>query len=73
MAIVCHCEVVRERSIVAAIHNGARSLADVQEACGAAMRCGGCGPAVAELLARHATPVTVASSTQRPRYTFAVG
>jgi NAD(P)H-nitrite reductase large subunit len=73
MAIVCQCEVVRERSIIAAIHNGARSLDEVQEACGAAMRCGGCSPAILDLLARHATPVAVAVSTSRSRYTFAVG
>ena len=70
MAIVCQCEVVRERAIVAAIHNGARTLSDVQQSCGAALRCGGCGPAVAELLARHGTAVTVASSS-RPRMAFA--
>lgn len=73
MAIVCQCEVVRERTIVDAINRGACTLADVQEACGAAMRCGCCGPAVSALLARHATPVTVASSTSRRRYSFANG
>jgi NAD(P)H-nitrite reductase large subunit len=73
VAIVCQCEVVRERTIIDAIRGGAHTLADVQEACGASMRCGGCGPAVIELLARHATPVTVATSSKRPRYSFAAG
>lgn len=53
MAIVCHCEVVRERTIVKAIHRGARTLADVQAACGAVTNCGGCTPAVMDLLDRH--------------------
>lgn len=54
MAIVCHCEAVRERTIVKAIHRGATTLADVQDSCAAATRCGGCIPAVLELLAAHA-------------------
>jgi len=53
MAIVCHCEVVRDRAIVKAIHRGAHTLADVQAACGAGTSCGGCAPAVMDLLARH--------------------
>ena len=53
MAIACHCEVVRERTIVKAIHRGAHTLADVQAACGAATSCGGCTPAVMDLLDRH--------------------
>lgn len=63
MAIVCHCEVVRERTIVRAIHRGAHTLADVQAACGAVTDCGGCAPAVMDLLDRHcglaADPVSV--------------
>jgi NAD(P)H-nitrite reductase large subunit len=53
MAILCHCEVVRDRTIVKAIHRGAHSLAAVQAACGAATSCGGCTPAVLDLLAQH--------------------
>jgi len=53
MAIVCHCEVVRDRTIVKAIHRGALTLADVQAACGAGTSCGGCAPAVMDLLDRH--------------------
>jgi bacterioferritin-associated ferredoxin len=54
MALICHCEGVRDRTIVKAIHRGASTLADVQAACGAATRCGGCEPAVHDLLERHA-------------------
>jgi NAD(P)H-nitrite reductase large subunit len=56
MAIVCHCEVVRERTIVKAVQRGATTLAEVQAACGAATRCGGCEPAVRELLQRAGAP-----------------
>jgi len=53
MAIVCHCEAVRERTIVKAIHRGAHSLSDIQTACGAVTDCGGCTQAVLDLLDRH--------------------
>ncbi len=53
MALICHCEAVRDRAIVKAIHRGACTLDDVQAACGAATRCGGCEPAVLDLLERH--------------------
>jgi len=45
--------VVRDRTIVNAIHLGAHTLADVQAACGAGISCGGCAPAVMDLLERH--------------------
>lgn len=53
MAIICHCEVVRERTIVKAVQRGARTVAEVQASCGAATRCGGCEPAVQSLIERH--------------------
>lgn len=62
MAIICHCEAVRERAIVKAIHHGARSLPDLRDACGAAARCGGCEPAVLDLLERHTTSTVGLSS-----------
>ena len=51
MAIVCHCEAVRERTIQRAIRHGATTLEDVHDACGAATRCGGCEPVVRAMLA----------------------
>jgi bacterioferritin-associated ferredoxin len=56
MAIVCHCNAVRERTIEKAIRRGATTLEDIQDQCGAAARCGGCEPVVRGMLAdqRHA-------------------
>ena len=54
MAIICHCEIVRERTIVKAIHRGAVTLDQVRAECGAASRCHGCEAAVVDLLERHA-------------------
>jgi NAD(P)H-nitrite reductase large subunit len=56
VAIVCHCEVVRDRTIVDAIHDGARTLTEVQEACAVAAGCGGCTPTILALLAEHVEP-----------------
>ena len=53
MAIVCHCNAVRERTIEKAIRRGATSLEDIQDQCGAAARCGGCEPVVRAMLASH--------------------
>jgi bacterioferritin-associated ferredoxin len=41
---------------VKAVQRGATTLAEVQAACGAATRCGGCEPAVRELLQRAGAP-----------------
>jgi bacterioferritin-associated ferredoxin len=67
MAIVCHCHAVRERTIHKAIRRGAVTLEDVQAECGAATRCGGCEPAVRDMLAEacasgyaHETVVAIA-------------
>jgi NAD(P)H-nitrite reductase large subunit len=57
MALVCHCNVVRERTIVRAIRDGACTLDDVRSSCDAATRCGGCEPAIDDLIARHAGDV----------------
>jgi bacterioferritin-associated ferredoxin len=51
MAIVCHCNAVRERTIEKAIRRGATTLEDIQVECGAAARCGGCEPVVRAMLA----------------------
>lgn len=58
MALICHCEAVRERTIVKAVQRGASTLDEVRAACGAATRCRGCEPAVIELLARHSPAST---------------
>ena len=55
MAIVCHCNAVRERTIEKAIRRGATTVEAIQAECGAAARCGGCEPVVRAMLAdtRH--------------------
>lgn len=65
MAIVCHCEVVRERTIVKAIQRGAVTLSDIQAACGAVTSCGGCTPAVLELLDQHRATAAEAVSVRQ--------
>jgi bacterioferritin-associated ferredoxin len=48
--IVCHCESLTDRQLRAAVRAGARSCADLMQACGAGTGCGGCKPALEELL-----------------------
>lgn len=50
--LVCHCKVVSDRQVRAAIAGGARDEFDIAEVCGAGSICGGCVPAVTALLAR---------------------
>lgn len=52
--IVCHCEVVSDRDVRTAIAAGAHDVDAVTDTCGAAGRCGGCVPAVENLLAEAA-------------------
>jgi bacterioferritin-associated ferredoxin len=51
--IVCHCMRVNDRQIRSAVESGAHTVARVAAALGAASCCGGCAPAVAELVARY--------------------
>ena len=39
---VCHCRAVTDSTIRATIQQGARTLCDLAEGCGAGSRCGGC-------------------------------
>jgi len=48
--IVCHCHGVTDREIRASVQNGARTCADVADACGASSGCGGCTSLVAEIV-----------------------
>ena len=52
--IVCHCNVVRERTIERAIRHGATTLDAVRAECGAGTTCRGCEPYLLELLDEHA-------------------
>jgi bacterioferritin-associated ferredoxin len=54
---VCHCEVVCDGHIRAAIADGARDVDAVTARCGAGGACGGCVPAIEELLAEAVAAV----------------
>jgi bacterioferritin-associated ferredoxin len=49
--LVCHCNVVTDREIVATIEAGACDRVQVAAACGAGRDCEGCVPTVEALLA----------------------
>lgn len=51
--IVCHCKAVTDREVRRAARAGAERHADVVRACGAGSVCGGCRPAIDEILARE--------------------
>jgi bacterioferritin-associated ferredoxin len=67
MAMICHCEAVRSRTIVDAIESGATTLGQLKEACGVALGCGGCEPAIGALLLRHCGERTLAMSSPSPQ------
>lgn len=54
--IVCHCRVVSDREIRDAIACGAVGVCELAAACETGTRCGGCLPAVRQLLAQHGLP-----------------
>ena len=64
--LVCHCMVVDEREVIAAIRRGARTVEDVGAACEAGTGCGSCRGAIESTLreeevrrARKGTPDAV--------------
>ena len=54
--IVCHCAVVTDHEVRAAIHDGATDVCALAEACGTSRNCGGCLPAIRSELAAHGLP-----------------
>ncbi len=48
--IVCQCNGVSDRSIRRAIRGGASSCREIARTCNAGTFCGGCRPAIAELI-----------------------
>lgn len=48
--LVCHCLRVTDREVREAVRQGACTLDDVAEACGAGAGCGGCQPLVERLI-----------------------
>ncbi len=55
--VVCHCAVVSDRAIRAAVANGAQDVDAVGARCEAGVACGGCIPGIEELLADAATAI----------------
>ena len=50
---VCHCRAVTDKRICAAIEAGAADAPALARRCGAGGACGGCMPAIRELLASY--------------------
>jgi bacterioferritin-associated ferredoxin len=48
--IVCHCHRVCDRTIRAAVRDGACTEEAISESCGAGSMCGGCVPVVTEII-----------------------
>ena len=48
--IICQCNGVSDRTIRKAVRNGASNHNDVVRACTAGMACGGCLPAIEEII-----------------------
>jgi len=51
--IVCHCRAVSDRTIRAAVREGASTLDEVSAETGASTCCGGCEPTVNRILAEE--------------------
>jgi len=51
--IVCHCQVVSDRTVAASIADGARTLAEVCRATGAGQTCGSCVFFLKRLVCEH--------------------
>ena len=51
--LVCHCFAVSDRAIRAAIESGAVSIDALARRCAAGSECGGCRPALLDLLDEH--------------------
>lgn len=49
--LVCHCFRVSDRDLQAAAERGATCRKDVEASCRAGSGCGGCGPAIDQILA----------------------
>lgn len=48
--IVCSCKAVNDRRITRAVEQGAATVEEVGEACGAGTKCGSCRPVVHEII-----------------------
>ncbi len=48
--IICHCKGISDRHVRMAVREGASSRGQVARSCGAGTVCGGCAPAIDEIL-----------------------
>jgi len=51
--LICSCKAVTERTVRAAIADGADTIAEVGRRCGAGTKCGGCHLLIEELLVQR--------------------
>jgi bacterioferritin-associated ferredoxin len=51
---VCHCRAVTDHTIDGEVERGADTVEELAARCGAGSECGGCWPALEELIERHA-------------------
>jgi bacterioferritin-associated ferredoxin len=54
--LVCHCHEVGDKAVRKCIREGARTVAEVGASCGAGTACGGCRPALEELVSALVMP-----------------
>jgi bacterioferritin-associated ferredoxin len=59
--IVCHCQVVNDGKVTAAIEAGARTLAGLCRSTGAGKNCGACVFSLKRLLCEHGNPLSALS------------
>ena len=65
--IVCHCRAVSDRTIRACVRTGATSAEAISELTGAGGCCGGCEPAILDLIDEEAaSAASGATRTVRP-------
>ena len=60
--LVCHCRAVSDRTIKRAIDDGADTLDEIGELCGAGTCCAGCHPELERLLSERARRLAVAGA-----------
>ncbi len=59
--VVCHCNAVSDREIRSAVAAGAMDARDIERACTAGSRCGGCVPVVEAILSEVAVSISIAA------------
>ena len=66
--LICHCRAVNDKAIRAAVLAGADDFDTLSGLCGAGSRCGGCIPAVVDLIERthEAAPSSPGHAARQP-------